>query len=443
MSMLSNGLSGLNASQIALNVVSNNVANSNVSGFTRLEASFSSRTDNGAGWLNAGNGAQVDSIRRITDDYLNNSLWRSTSSTAYNGAYSEYLMVTEQLVANENISISAGLDGLFSAFNSASVEPSSIAPRQLVISSSQALSDRFNSLAANLDIQRTQIGEQADGMISRANTLFAEVSNLNGKIVEGIANGGNVAALQDQRDETIKALSELIEVDVTRQQDGSMTLSMSGGQPLVLGSSYASLSSSGGGYQVNIAGQSFDFNGDIGGKMGGVLSYSSNVLDVTEANLNTLAQQFADDINNQFSAGQDINNPPGAGKPLFTYDPLDPAGSISVAAGLQPQDLAFGAIGAGPGDNSNLNTVIALKAVHYDTYNGLTGKLAIESSQAIAELQASKSISDNALAQRDSVSAVNLDEEAMSLMKYQQSYQANAKVVTAADQLFDTLLSMF
>ncbi len=441
--MLSNGLSGLNASQIALNVVSNNVANSNVAGFTRLEASFSSRIDNGSGWLNAGNGAQVDSVRRITDDYLNNSLWRSTSSYGYNSAYSEYLMTTEQLVANENLSISAGLDGLFSAFNSAAVEPSSIAPRQLVISSSQALADRFNALSANLDIQRTQIGEQVDGMIANANTLFAEVSNLNGKIVEGIANGGNVSALQDQRDETVKQLSQLMEVDVTRQQDGSMTISMSGGQPLVLGTSHATLSSSGGSYQVNIAGQSFDFNGNIGGKMGGILSYSANVLDVTEASLNTIAQQFADDINNQLAAGQDINNPPGAGQPLFSYDPLDPAGSIRVAAGFEPEDLAFGAMGAGPGDNSNLNAVIALKNVHYDDYNAMTGKLAIESSQAIAEMNASKSISDNALAQRDSVSAVNLDEEAMSLMKYQQSYQANAKVVTAADQLFDTLLSMF
>lgn len=443
MSILSNALSGLRSSQIALNVVSNNVANSNVSGFSRLEASFSSRTDNGAGKLNAGNGAQVDTIRRLTDDYLNNSLWRSSASFGYSTAFSDYLGITEQLIANDNLSISAGLDGLFSAFNSAAVEPSSMAPRQLVISSSQALAARFNSLASNLDIQRTQIGEQVDGMMANANTLFSGVAKLNQKIVQGLANGANVAALQDQRDETIKSLSQLMEVDVTRQQDGSMTIAMSGGQPLVLGSTFAALSHSSGKYQVDIAGQSFDFNGDIGGKMGGVLSYISKVLNVTEASLNTMAQNFSDDINNQLAAGQDINSPAAAGSPLFSYDPLDPAGSISISTGFKPKDLAFGFMGAGPGDNSNLNAVILLKAAHYDAYNSMTGKLAIESSQAIAQRQANKSINENSLAQRDSLSGVNLDEEAMSLMKYQQSYQANAKVITAADQLFKTLLSMF
>ena len=67
----------------------------------------------------------------------------------------------------------------------------------------------------------------------------------------------------------------------------------------------------------------------------------------------------------------------------------------------------------------------------------------LEAMRELAEAQASQSIAADALAQRDSVSAVNLDEEAMSLIQYQQSYQANAKVISASQQLFNTLLSMF
>ncbi len=442
MGMLSNGLSGLNAAQIGLNVVSNNVAGSNVAGYSRQEAIMAARGGNSNSSMDTGQGVEVSSIRRITDNYLNNSLWRSNSSYGFSQSYSNYLTTTEQLVANENLSISVGLDGLFNAFNSASAEPSSIAPRQQIIASTDALVRRFNSLASNLDVQSTQITEQVGGMLDSANSLFAQVATLNGKIVEGSALGGNVSALQDQQAEAVRHLSELMDVNVTRQTDGSMTLSMSGGQPIVLGANAAKLSDNGSGYLVKIAGQSFAFNGEIGGKMGGVLSYQSQVLDISKQKLDQVAKDTADSINNQLAAGQNLHTPAGKGTPLFSYDPLDPAGSLKVVAGFKPEDLALASVGAGPGDNSNLSQLLNLKEQHYDAYNALVGDLAIQSGQAIADAEASKSIVKNALAQRDSVSGVNLDEEGISLLKYQQSYKANAKVISAADQLFATLLSM-
>lgn len=442
MSMLSNGLSGLNAAQIALNVVSSNVAGSNVVGYSRQEAITVSLGGNGNSSMETGQGVEVNSIRRITDDYLNNSLWRSNSRNGFSQSYSHYLTTTEQLVANENLSVATGLDGLFNAFNSASAEPSSIAPRQQIIASSDALVRRFNSLSSNFDIQSSQITEQVGGMLDSANTLFAQVATLNGKIVEGTALGGNVSALQDQRAEAVRHLSELMDVDVTRQTDGSMTLSMSGGQPIVLGSNAAKLSNSGSGYQVKIAGQSFAFNGEIGGKMGGVLSYQTQVLDISKQKLDQLAKDTADSINNQLAAGQDINTPAGSGKPLFTYDPLDPAGTLQVVKDFKPEDLALASTGSGPGDNTNLNQLLSLKEQHYDAYNAMVGDLAIQSGQALADAKASQSIVKNALAQRNSVSGVNLDEEGAALINYQRSYKANAKVISAADQLFATLLSM-
>jgi flagellar hook-associated protein 1 FlgK len=43
--------------------------------------------------------------------------------------------------------------------------------------------------------------------------------------------------------------------------------------------------------------------------------------------------------------------------------------------------------------------------------------------------------------QRESVSGVNLDEEAANLLKYQQAYQASARVVSVAKELFQTLIN--
>ena len=52
-------------------------------------------------------------------------------------------------------------------------------------------------------------------------------------------------------------------------------------------------------------------------------------------------------------------------------------------------------------------------------------------------------LNDKAVAARESVSGVNRDEEAANLLYYQQLYQANAKVISTAGQMFDTLMAMF
>jgi flagellar hook-associated protein 1 FlgK len=45
-------------------------------------------------------------------------------------------------------------------------------------------------------------------------------------------------------------------------------------------------------------------------------------------------------------------------------------------------------------------------------------------------------------AEQQAVSGVNLDEEAVNLMRYQQAYEASAKVIAVADELFNVLLRM-
>lgn len=49
---------------------------------------------------------------------------------------------------------------------------------------------------------------------------------------------------------------------------------------------------------------------------------------------------------------------------------------------------------------------------------------------------------EQATTMRDSVSAVNLDEEAANLIRYQQAYQAAAKVMSVASTLFDEVLAL-
>ena len=74
---------------------------------------------------------------------------------------------------------------------------------------------------------------------------------------------------------------------------------------------------------------------------------------------------------------------------------------------------------------------------------GLLGKVASDSRQNQADLKSATAVTQQAQSQRDSVSAVSLDEEAVNLMTYQQAYQANMKVINTANQLFDDMLAAF
>lgn len=73
-------------------------------------------------------------------------------------------------------------------------------------------------------------------------------------------------------------------------------------------------------------------------------------------------------------------------------------------------------------------------------YGQLVSMVGTRTHQADVAGTAQKSMLDQATARRESVSGVNLDEEAADLMRYQQAYQATAQVLSTARSLFNSLL---
>jgi len=76
-----------------------------------------------------------------------------------------------------------------------------------------------------------------------------------------------------------------------------------------------------------------------------------------------------------------------------------------------------------------------------ETYSQMVGGIGTDTRRAEINMESHQGLLDQALLIRDSVSGVNLDEEAADLLRYQQAYQAAAQVVSVASTLFDTLLS--
>ncbi|MBF0676722.1 flagellar hook-associated protein FlgK [Pseudomonas sp.] len=457
MSLMSQiGMSGVRASQTALTTTSQNVANVNTPGFSRLRTEQMSLS--GHTTLSGGRGVEITTIRRIADDYVNRQLWRSTSEQGINSSRQQYLVALEQMMASEGSNISGGLDDLYAALNATTSTPDSIALRQQILNEAGALTQRFNGLSNNIELQLKAVRGQREAMVTELNGLTGNIAELNKRIGYADATNGDSKALRDQRDSLVQSLAELADIRVGEAADGSFSISLANGQPLVAGATAATVSLSAGAdneqdFKLSFAGTEFPMARDgWGGKLGGLHDAEYNSLRSIQGSINQMAGELATQFNTVLASGTDLDGNPG--KPLFVYDPTSISQVLTVAS-LSPRELAFSVSGANAaqGNNETLLELIQLKnatvtvdgntSTLNDAYASLLGKVASQSRQGQADLETATSVLAQVQAQRDSISAVSLDEEGVNLMNFQQAYQANLKVISTARDLFDSMLAVF
>ncbi|WP_419571402.1 flagellar hook-associated protein FlgK [Rheinheimera sp.] len=444
MSMLSNAISGLNASSAALNTVSQNVANAAVKGYSRQTVVL--QTADGSQ-----NGVKVTKIERVVDEFLNADVWRTESDLNYYNSYQDYLGYLEEVLGTDSLNLNDALAELNSSFNAALVQPESAAYRQQVLSSAEAMVQDLQQLDGAMTGQITKLEFELKAVGENINSTLADLAALNQKISKEAALGRDTSVLLDTQEQTLQTLSGYLQVDVLRADDGSVTVSALNGAPLVMSGTASQLTVAGSTVTVQFNSQEFPLSGSAGGSLGGLLRVKSEVLDPARAELGSLVSTIADKVNTALSEGFDLNGSPG--EPLFVYNAADPLGTVQVNTAMTTDMLAFrGRVddgsgnwipSGGKGDNGNLvNLVQSIQGVGAG-YDSLIGKLAIQSKQVQASASTAGVLNDKAITARSSISGVNRDEEAANLMYYQQLYQANAKVVSTAGQMFDTLMTMF
>lgn len=455
MSMLMNGLTGAQAAQTALNLTSQNVANAMTPGYARQGVLL-----NALPTLIGGNGGgvKVSSLIRFADGYKNLQLWQASSELGHYQAGSTYLNQLEQVMSDDSANINAGIDQFFAALNASSVQPESGPLREQVIASADALVNRFDSLQRLFSSQQTAIASQREGVIAQINTLSADIASLNDRISAARSNGVSDAGLQDARDERIKALSGLVGVQVNDLADGSKSVSLRTGQPLVIGGDAGTLSSNGPlPLTLNFEKASFSVTaGGLGGQLGGLADLQTQVLAPMQTTIKELGVGIGNAVNAVLAGGF---APPATtpGKPLFDVS----TGQLKLT-GLAAADLAFSSNATDSGNSDNLAKLVALRGssltittfdmsgkvtgtapvVLGDVYSQLIGKLGVASGLNLSAQKTAQTVRDQAEESWKSTSGVNTDEEAINLVQYQQMYQSNVKVVSIANQLFDSTLAM-
>lgn len=456
MSIINIGYSGANAARIGMNVTALNIANAATAGYSRQRIEQQAIGPMGNQRLFSGNGVEVTNIRRMADQFRIGQVWRANTQTSYFDQGQVYLGALESLLGTETSGIGDGLDNFFKSLSGASEKPDNQAMRQDVLTEARALATRFNNIQSFLQKQRSDSQLQQRNLTASINSVSGNIAEYNKKISETEAIGGDTSVLRDQRDELVRELSGYVDVRVQENDKGEYSLMLPSGQPLVSGSDVGQLSmemdANGQPFlQLSFAGSRYQVDMATGGQFGALHDYQVNTLNGIEQSVLGMAESLANAFNDQLGKGFDLKGNPG--KALFDFDPANPNGMLQVND-LAWDELAFSGDASATGDNKNLLALIGIKN---QTFNipgigdatldsasaSLISTVGIKSRQNQTELTAAAALLEDAVTQRDNYSAVDYDEEYVSLTNYTQAYQANMKVIATGDQIFSDLLALF
>ncbi|MCE2923891.1 MAG: flagellar hook-associated protein FlgK [Phycisphaeraceae bacterium] len=219
------GRSGLAASQLGMNITGNNIANANTPGFSRQRVDLAPSANQLQGRLRIGNGVDVQGIRRLTDQALQQRLLASTSAESAASTNSSLLGGIEEIAgkldAQGRLELNNEVNAFFDAWSSlGSNNPTTT--RSTVVARGSALASYLRTLRGQINSQTGTIDAQLSAAATSTDSLLREVARLNTQIVN--AGSSAAASLQDQRDGVLAKLANLVDITTAPQDNGTVNV---------------------------------------------------------------------------------------------------------------------------------------------------------------------------------------------------------------------------
>jgi flagellar hook-associated protein 1 FlgK len=441
--MLSIAASGLKAYQVALSTVSENISNAGTVGYSRRSVATTEVAAVGSDSSLNGLGSRVTGITRAGDFYASSQVRTSGSDLARTETSVTWLDRIE--AGLDGSQLSSRLSDFFTASTTLAGDPTSLGARASMLEAASGVASAFSSTGTALDQVAQDLDGTARSSVDSLNSAAATLARINDGISRATPGTSGAAALLDQRDQALEQMSALTDVSVQFDSIGRATVRAGGTAGPVLVDAgqaatvvYASNAAGVVSYNV-INGASLQALSPTGGALAGVVDSMQRVVDA-KTQLQSLAQDFATGVNNVQAGGRDLDGNPG--QPLFA---LGTNGTGQMTTTLtDPRGIAAAAVGGGTRDNSNLATLAQLRASggYENRIVDMTTANAATLAQRKAVAAAQNTIHDNAVATRDSGSGVNLDSEAVDLMRFQQAYAATSRVIQVARETMQTILDI-
>lgn len=330
----------LQAMQIGLQVVSNNIANANTPGFIREKANYVPAPVQQLGNLTIGLGVLVDSITQITDDFLTEQLRGASSDRVSADIQNNAYKGLEQLLGElSDTDISTALTEFFGSFDdtvnltagdAASVRNLTVLEGTQLASEIRRIEGRAKDLRDSYDVQVSQ-------SVGQINQLTEQIAKLNVQITQvegGSAGKSDAGALRSAREQAVNKLTELVSATIAEQPSGGLSIAV-GGEFLVFEGQRrdVALETSGIGEEAQSrlifvdTGKELDIRS---GKIHGLGVARDEIVDGFRESLNDFAATLIHEFNLVYSQGQGLEG----FESLTSVNGVDDASLALDAAGL-------------------------------------------------------------------------------------------------------------
>jgi flagellar hook-associated protein 1 FlgK len=460
----------LQVQQQGIEVTGHNLANVNNPDYARQKIAIqTSQAIQGENGFLEGSGADVAGIQQVRDSILDAQMVTENGISGSLDAQQQALQYAQSDLGQQIDSGATGAEGataasvtggqhaigdaindLFDSLQSLSTQPSSDAQRGIVVDKATQLAQRFQLTDSRLQSLHDSLNQGVSDDVDKINSMLSDIAKYNQQIAQAEATGSGVANdLRDTRQAKLEALGQLVKFDQSAGQGGSVNISIGG--TLMVDSTNVTDTlqayDSGGNTMVRASTAGTPLN-ITSGHISGLIEARDGAVQSLRDNLSTLASNFITEMNqiHQIGYGKDGST----GLPLFTGTN---ASDIAVNSDIAKNPAKLAASDT-LGESGNNNNVISLADLRTKVIAGLNNQTFTQSySAAVANLgsalnSTNQQISDQTVVsnmvktQRDSVSAVSMDEEMTNLVTYQRAYQASAQVVNVINAMFDSVLNM-
>jgi flagellar hook-associated protein 1 FlgK len=497
-------IKGLYAQQRALDVTGHNIANVNTEGYSRqravLETTRPMEVLGGRGML--GSGVEVQQIERLRNGFLDVKFWGESSMLGEWSAKSQLLTEIE-MVFNEpsDAGLNTVIDKLFTAMQELSngEKAGDLTVRALVRQTAIAFTNSLNDMATQFEKIQTDANFAVETKVKEINSYAQQISELNRQIMRYELDGSNANDLRDRRELLVDRLSSVVDVKTFEDTNGNFRVSI-GGRLLVNHTSYNRLVLAERGKEYNgemidvknpdvDAGGLYEILWDDGGDFNPKGGELRGLLDIRDSDgspgtykgvpfymreLNKFAGEFAAAINDihtsAYGLSGDYTQPGGEQILFFTnditadsytedgsgvrtaIDPFITAKNITISKEIF-NDLNCIAVAAShdtiPGDASKGLEMAGLRHQNVfpaygtpeDFTKSLISTLGVDGQEAIRMRDNQEVLVNQTERLRMSTSGVSIDEEMANMVKFQHSYNAAARLITAMDEMIETLVN--
>lgn len=448
------GRRALNAQQYGITVTGQNIANVNTPGYSRQRVVLAEAAPDNYSRYSVGTGVNISQVQGFRDRFVESRLQTETGIAGRLSARRDVLATVEtSLQGTETGGLQNAINNFFGSFRDLDANPNSVPLRSIIGQKGAALAGAFQTTRSRLDDIRQGTDEQIRTTVDTVNELTEKVAKLNDQIAIADGIGANGSGLRDQRGELVNQIAELTGARTTENSDGTISLTIGEGRSLLSGNHVAKLEA-GSTPPLGLATITLDGEPALFDE-GTILGLQEAITETTSQidSLDGLAAQVVARVNTLHGSGTDLDGNTGGN--FFDASVPVTAANIKVDAAVigNPRLVVASALPQ-PGQNGTIageiaglltdqNTTVGARTGSFSSiFGSMLSQAGEQVNSASNDLETQGYIIAQVTAQREAISGVSLDEEAINLMQYQKAFEAAARFLKVADEMTDTILSL-